>query len=181
MKYAGFWPRFAAALVDFVVLLAPIVLLLWLSSTSIAVAIMCAVPLGLLYWFYSFHFHAATGQTLGKRVLGIRVVRLDASRIGVRESFRRSVVDLFFALMRITVALWSLSVITPFEFYDVRPFFLWQHLDQLTPRVFQWAEIGSHIWVWSELITLLLNGRKRAIHDFIAGTVVIDERVRNGS
>jgi uncharacterized RDD family membrane protein YckC len=29
------------------------------------------------------------------------------------------------------------------------------------------------VWIWSEIIVLLFNRRKRALHDFIAGTVVI--------
>ena len=31
----------------------------------------------------------------------------------------------------------------------------------------------QQIWIWSEFVVLLFNRRKRAIHDFIAGTVVI--------
>jgi uncharacterized RDD family membrane protein YckC len=34
----------------------------------------------------------------------------------------------------------------------------------------------SQAWLWSELVVLLLNAKRRALHDFIAGTVVI--RVR---
>ena len=33
--------------------------------------------------------------------------------------------------------------------------------------------ILSHIWIWSEVIVLLFNKRKRAIHDFMAGTVIV--------
>ena len=33
--------------------------------------------------------------------------------------------------------------------------------------------IAFNIWIWSEFFVLLLNKRRRAIHDFIAETVVI--------
>jgi uncharacterized RDD family membrane protein YckC len=29
------------------------------------------------------------------------------------------------------------------------------------------------VWIWSEFITMLFNKRRRAIHDYIAGTVVV--------
>ena len=29
------------------------------------------------------------------------------------------------------------------------------------------------LWTWSELIVMLTNRQRRALHDFIAGTVVI--------
>ena len=33
--------------------------------------------------------------------------------------------------------------------------------------------IISNIWFWSEIIVLLFNKRRRALHDYIAGTVII--------
>ena len=35
---------------------------------------------------------------------------------------------------------------------------------------YDWA---SQVWLWSELVVLLLNKKRRALHDFIAGTVVV--------
>jgi uncharacterized RDD family membrane protein YckC len=34
-------------------------------------------------------------------------------------------------------------------------------------------QVAQQLWGWSELIVLLLNEKRRALHDFIAGTVVI--------
>ena len=40
--------------------------------------------------------------------------------------------------------------------------------------------IVGFLWTWSELIVMLFNQRRRALHDFIAGTVVIaDQKVQN--
>jgi uncharacterized RDD family membrane protein YckC len=36
------------------------------------------------------------------------------------------------------------------------------------------AVLGE-VWMWSELVVLLLNEKRRAIHDYIAGTVVVVE------
>jgi uncharacterized RDD family membrane protein YckC len=35
----------------------------------------------------------------------------------------------------------------------------------------------SNAWTLSELVVLMLNRRRRALHDFIAGTVVIRTRL----
>ena len=37
-------------------------------------------------------------------------------------------------------------------------------------RPLSWA---ANIWFWSELLVLLTNQQRRALHDFLAGTVVI--------
>jgi len=36
--------------------------------------------------------------------------------------------------------------------------------------IYKWL---TNIWTYSELIVLLTNKKKRAIHDFIAGTVIV--------
>ena len=41
------------------------------------------------------------------------------------------------------------------------------------PPWMQPLKIIEEVWVWSEFIVLLMNRKKRAIHDFIAGTVVV--------
>ncbi len=175
MKFAGFWQRFCAGCIDFFVLLLPLIALGWLGSLSYAAAIICAVPCGLLFWYYTFHFHAATGQTIGKRTLGIRVVRLDGSRIGRSDAFRRSAVYLLFAVISITGILCGLLALSSAEFTTSD----WLHQQQLVqqsrPSFIRWADIAVQIWVWGEVFTMLFNRQKRAIHDFIAGTVVINE------
>jgi len=40
-------------------------------------------------------------------------------------------------------------------------------------------QLIQNIWVWSEFIVLLTNRKRRAIHDFIAGTVVIHKLPKN--
>ena len=43
----------------------------------------------------------------------------------------------------------------------------------LSPVLFSIYSWLSNIWVYSEFIVLLTNKRKRALHDFIANTVII--------
>jgi uncharacterized RDD family membrane protein YckC len=49
-----------------------------------------------------------------------------------------------------------------------------EYIVPLYPSWYDLVTIGTNVWVWGELFVLLLNKRKRAIHDFIAGTVVIN-------
>ena len=49
----------------------------------------------------------------------------------------------------------------------------------LAPSWFKPVQIFQQIWIWSEFIVLLTNRKRRAIHDFIAGTVVVREGPNN--
>jgi len=52
-----------------------------------------------------------------------------------------------------------------------------ERLGYLIPLYPSWYDLVASrylIWLFSEAFFLLINKRKRAIHDFIAGTVVIN-------
>jgi len=42
--------------------------------------------------------------------------------------------------------------------------------------VFFIIELFYDVWYWSEIIVILFNKRNRALHDFLAGTVVIHKK-----
>lgn len=99
---------------------------------------------------------------MGKMATDIKVTLPDGSPIGFKEAFLRSYVDLCFAI----VAIFSeLSAIGNTDAEQI-----------------QWSgwlgtvAIIGWIWFWSEVVVLLFNERKRSIHDFIAGTVVVHKR-----
>ena len=102
MIYAGFWKRFYAFWIDFIVLLPFWFLFLFLDGLSKDVAIIVAILSPVIYWFYNIYFHGKWGATLGKMALKIKVVKeKDGSNITFREAFLRFSVDLVFAIIRI--------------------------------------------------------------------------------
>jgi len=48
-----------------------------------------------------------------------------------------------------------------------------ERLAQLTPAWYKPVLILENIWVWSEFIVMMTNKKRRALHDFLAGTLVI--------
>jgi hypothetical protein len=73
----------------------------------------------------------------------------------------------------LVLTLWALVLVDPRE-YTSAGFLQRQHLlASYFPWWYQLIIIGQQVWLWSEVVILLLNRRKRALHDFIAGTVVV--------
>lgn len=162
--YRTFWQRFMAALLDAVVLypvgwidemvmqqhsVSALSLLWFVVSTSIAVV-------------YSIVGHAKFGYTLGKWVMRVRVVSLDGTVPGLRRASLRDIVPIcsvLYGLIRGLARAWD----------GQSPFMTAQTLspwDTAVGMVF----LG---WVLLEILTMLFNERRRAVHDFIAGTVVV--------
>ena len=120
------------------------------------------VPLAGWFIFYSFVYlsyqmfcHARWGQTLGKWVFGVRV--LDVSEVPLRpvQAVKRDAI----ALM-LTVALVVQQLIR--GRYSLED-----------PKMADVLSILSDVWGGLEIVTMLTNQKRRALHDFIAGSVVI--------
>ena len=45
----------------------------------------------------------------------------------------------------------------------------------IAPFRYQIVNVLTHVWIRSEFITMLFNKKRRAIHDFMAGTIVIQQ------
>ena len=87
---SGFWRRAAAAIVDFFVLLVPSVILLLIFRNG-AVYQLLSTVISLAY--FTYFEGGPTGQTVGKRALGIRVYDFREGResIGYGRGFVRQI------------------------------------------------------------------------------------------
>jgi len=173
MRYAGFWLRLGALIVDTIVIAPLIWLAFWSLSTSQAWAVLIELLLTILFAFYNIYFVGRWGQTIGKMALHIKVVALDGSKAGFGRAFYRQSVDLAFSIFSTVLTVHALLSVSG-AFYDPLSFEeKMQLLDDNTPSWHGVIDALSYAWVASELVVLLLNAKRRALHDFIAGTVVI--------
>jgi len=172
MSYASFWQRFAATWIDFFILLPLMFTQVWFESLSKTAAIILVIPITAVYCVYTIYSHGRFGRTIGKYAMRIRVVRMTGERIGWREAWLRSSMDVVFSVLHVVAALDALATIPDTEYYGVGWTQRAANLYALYPAWLRWTETASVIWVWSELVVMLFNKKRRALHDFIAGTVV---------
>jgi uncharacterized RDD family membrane protein YckC len=105
---------------------------------------------------YAVYMHGRFGQTLGKFIARVRVTRRDGSRL----SYRQAAVRDFLPCLLVPVSMWyALNQVITGELPDLS---LYNSVSSL-----------ALAWVFLELLTMLLNNERRAIHDFIADTVVV--------
>jgi uncharacterized RDD family membrane protein YckC len=173
MQYAGFWVRSGACFVDALVLTPFLFLYYYLLFFSWTTTVVIQIPYLFLWSAYNIYFLGRWGQTIGKMATHVKVTRLDGSPIGYKQAFLRHFVDLALTIIgkiSFLVALFSVSRVN-FEISG------WEARNALlrdaSPYWGFWAEHALAIWILSEMIVLLFNKKKRALHDFIAGTVVI--------
>jgi uncharacterized RDD family membrane protein YckC len=81
---AGFWRRFAAFAFDQILVALFMIPLSFVPTSWAAFVLILLIHLG-----YNVGFNTVSGQTLGKRLLGIRVIPIDGSRLTWRKAFLR--------------------------------------------------------------------------------------------
>ena len=158
-KYQTGWARFIAAFIDGLVFL-PLVLFedYFLLPTKNKLGMISWIILSvILSYTYSVLLHARYGQTLGKMAMKVKIVDMSETKsITFLQAFMRDSVGMAISLVAV--------IFLYFQFADIQ-LIEKGYDDFLMPWFFSWIII--------ELGTMLFNRKRRAIHDFIAGTVVV--------
>jgi uncharacterized RDD family membrane protein YckC len=171
--YAGFWKRFCAGFIDAFSLMPLMFLFMWLETLDKNLAILVTILSTTLFSMYHIFFNARLGGTLGKLAVGIRVTKPDGTRIGWPEAWKRSAVDIAFAILMLSIEIWALTQVSNEQYSTLAFTKQTQLLQSHYPSWFFIVMYLQQVWIWSEVVVLLFNRRKRALHDYIAGTVVI--------
>ncbi len=169
-RYSTFAPRFWTGNIDSCVL--------WPIGSAAGALLSLGIPSGLaalllvvenLAWLlYTVVMHARYGQTVGKMVTKVRVVdfRTEGSITWSQAWLREGIPT----AISLSLVGWEISLILT---------------GRLSPAVVQTGEavttstgywilvVLPMLWFLAEVVTMLTNEKRRALHDFIAGTVVV--------
>ena len=131
------------------------------------------VPNLLFGLWYNIYLPKKHGGTPGKLVAGMKIIRLDGTDIEWKEAILRHIV--LFGLTIFSSVMMVCCLLQADETTYMNLGWLGQakYLMSLSPGFFLLYTWISNIWIYSEFIVLLTNKRKRAIHDYIAGTVIV--------
>jgi len=163
-KPAGLGARIAAASYDAVIVGIIFVIPLVLIAQDHWILALCVLLVLLICFVYGL---GRNGQSMGKLIVGIRVVALDGERAGYWKIIRKTigyVLNIIFAWGSILLVFRLLSSINSLRPWDSQDIPLIQPI------------LGSAVIVLSMfagLLTLPFNNNERSVSDYIAGTKVI--------
>lgn len=115
-----------------------------------------------IYWLYSVLMHGFYGQTLGKMALNVKVVDISEAPISMKQAFWR---DSVYVVINTIALMISIYYVLTGRLTNANP-------DALVPAELILG-IATLLWSVGEILTCLTNKKRRALHDFIAGTVVV--------
>jgi uncharacterized RDD family membrane protein YckC len=172
-EYAGFWQRLGAFFLDGIFFLPLIGITLWLSERSRFFNLYYFLPGQIINIWFHIYLVKRFGGTPGKLLLGIRIMRMDSSPMDYWTAFLRYSVSFVISIL-IPIALTFAAIkITDTDYFSLGFQARFLRLEELAPLWYKPVKYFNNIWVWSEFFVMMTNKKRRAIHDFIAGTIVI--------
>lgn len=171
--YAGFPIRLASLLLDGVISLPVVGLILYLNTLGPQMHAYTIIPNIIFSAWYFIYLPSRFGGTPAKLLLGMTIVRTDATRIALKEAFLRYSVYLLFAISGSILTAMAYSGVDEETYLNMNWYEQLQYIDKLAGPFFNFQTWLNYGWIGAELIIFLANPRRRAVHDFIAGTVVI--------
>jgi uncharacterized RDD family membrane protein YckC len=174
--YAGFWPRFAAFWLDFVVMMPIFFFVMWGGEHWRLFNLYYFLPgtaFGLWYGVYLVrHF----GGTPGKRLMKLRVVKVSGEPVTYREALLRYLPEWVLGIGASLAGIVALLNLTDTQYFAATSFLeRGQVISAAMPSWNGAVTIALNAWIWGEFLVMLTNKKRRAMHDFIAGTVVIKD------
>ena len=163
-KYKTFFPRFVALLIDTFIMMPIVVFDDWFRKAEFPdVFFYFWIPLSsLVAPVYTILMHGFYGQTLGKMWMNVKVLDVSEKPMTMRQSFLRQLPQVIFNICVIVLSIMAL------------PF------DLQAPRVERAIGIYSilvTVWGMTDIFVFLSNEKRRALHDFIGGTVAVKTNI----
>jgi uncharacterized RDD family membrane protein YckC len=170
--YAGFWIRLGAFCIDTLIvtpLFAPLLFMDGMSKTMYYALLAPNIVFGL---FLSIYCVKKWGGTPGKLALGLKIVMENGKDVDWPAVFWRPSIIYFHYFVSTAVKLLSMEQIPNEVFASLSHLERTQALSAVYPKLSLQLLILGNIWLL-ESFFLLANRKRKAIHDYMAGTVVI--------
>jgi uncharacterized RDD family membrane protein YckC len=162
-----------ALLLDMLVMLPLNALALWGSERYRLFSLYELAPRILFGLFYFVYLVRRFGGTPGKLIVGVRIRKVDGDPVGYREALLRYLPEFILVLSLSIAMLISVLHMSDAEYHALSFVERTRRMGELAPAWYKPLQMAQGIWVWGELLVLLSNRKRRALHDFIAGTVVV--------
>jgi len=171
--YADLWTRIAARIIDFVVMLPVAGLIMYINGLSKDAYFYAILPNLAIYIWYEVYLVKRYGGTPGKLIMGIKIIQKDGDDVDWHASFMRYLVAFCLSLSGIFIMMWTMGLIDDATYISLGFMKRTQLLSEINPFMSKIQTFTTLAWTLASIIAIISNKRKRAVHDYIAGTVVV--------
>jgi uncharacterized RDD family membrane protein YckC len=162
-KYSTFWPRFCAGFVDGLIFwpVGWVLSFAFSHSESVLLRIPVYIVSSSIFLAYSIWMHGKLGQTLGKMACKVVVLDISEQPLSMKQAVLRDILGV--VLLPVGLAIDIPRIVHGVNVYAPASL-------TTVDWILAYSTFG---WFAIEVVTMLTNNKRRALHDFIAGSIVI--------
>lgn len=149
IKYAGFWVRIAAFIIDILILSIPMKLLESVVGLNEWFTIILSFT---LLWFYYGYLVYRWRGTIGKKILGIEILNYDLTPISLNQASLR----FLYSLLTYSIIFAPMSMLFMLAFI-------------YTPLVY-----AVYVILLLPILMMFMTDKKQVLHDYFAKVIVVD-------
>jgi len=157
--------------------MSPLFLLVWWGQTHFRLFdVYYFLPGTLFGLWYGVYLVRRFGGTPGKRLMKLRIVKVGGESVTYREALLRYLPEWVMGIGTSLAGIVAVLSLTDAQYFAAATFI--ERGQVVTEAMPSWngpVTIALNVWVWGEFLVMLTNKKRRAIHDFIAGTVVVKD------
>lgn len=177
--YVGLKSRLVCFLLDGLIISPWMFLLLYLNSLGINIFFYTLIPSLLFVTWYNIYLVKKYGGTPGKLIMGLQIIKSDGKPVELREAILRYSVLLFLTILNLALLTFCLLKVDTGVYNGISWLKKETYLRTIEPSLNVILNSLYSIWIISGVITILSKPKKRAVHDYIAGTVIVKKKYIN--
>lgn len=176
--YAGFWRRSGALFLDVLFLLPLTIGSLLIDNHGRLNYFYTTIPIYIFCFFYFVYPVQRWGGTPGKLVSRILILKPNGGKVGWKEAIIRHLPVFLLGIIGIVAKCMALQSMDDHQFLSISFSERARWTAILMPSWAKYGVWGNRLWVILGIIIMMSNDRRRAVHDFFAGTVVVKKKYR---
>ena len=172
--YSDFWNRFAALVIDSI-LIAALSALLFLALRPVlpnpAITLLFSTA-----WLLGVHLYCVRrfGGSPGKLAMKLRIVTMNGGPLTYRHALLRALPNYVLGLVGLAISTWAIAQIDPGVFEGLSRTRQSEMVTAVIPVWIRWPfQLAQFCWAVGEIAVFIDSYEKRALHDLVAGTVVV--------
>lgn len=176
LVYSTFGSRLLAAIVDGLITGGLVMCVSLISGLSKDIYFITAAIQVIFIIFYHVYLVQASGATPGKRVTGLKIVKLDGSDVGWTEAILRYLPTFLLTLLSLLL---TAAAVVAMDAESYEGYSWWERSQALglhAPTASLVIQGITGLWGLADIITFFATKNNRALHDLIAQTVVISTK-----
>ncbi len=171
LRYASVWQRLGAALID-VIVFVPFLGIDYFSGESRFYELYVFVPEQVFSVFIYIYMAVKYGGSPGKLAMGLRIVKVDGSAVTLKAALLRYSVPWCLATLISALTIGAALGMTDETYRALDYFARSDAMDARSPHILTVTYLLL-AWYVASLVYMFVDNKRRALHDLVAGTVIV--------